>query len=95
VYLVAKGFLQESDIDFNEIFSPVLKMITLRFVFDIVVIDDLRQIFQLDVKMSFLHSDLDEEIEMEQAQGFVSPGCEHLLYRLLKSLIEASSTTMV
>jgi hypothetical protein len=34
------------------------------------------ELLQLDVKTAFLHGDLDEEIYMEQSQGFASPGRE-------------------
>ncbi|KAL5675078.1 hypothetical protein ACJX0J_011209, partial [Zea mays] len=42
---------------------------------------------QLDVKTTFLHGDLDEEIYMTQAQCFFAPGQEHLVFHL-KSLYE-------
>jgi hypothetical protein len=40
----------------------------------------------MDVKTAFLNGDLEEEIYMEQPQGFVQPGKEHLVCRLIKSL---------
>jgi ATP-binding cassette subfamily B (MDR/TAP) protein 1 len=70
--IVAKGFRQESDVDFDEIFSPVVKLSTLRFLLGVVAHEDL-ELLQLDVKTTFLHGDLDEEIYMEQPQGFASP----------------------
>ena len=42
---------------------------------------------QLDVKMTFLHDDL-EEIYMEQSEGFKVKGNERLVCRLRKSLYE-------
>ena len=44
------------------------------------------EVEQLDVKMTFLHGDLEEEIYMEQPEGFVELGKEHLMCRLKKSL---------
>jgi ATP-binding cassette subfamily B (MDR/TAP) protein 1 len=72
-------------VDFDEVFLPVVKMTTLRFLLDVVMLEDLK-LLQLDVKTAFLHGDLDEEIYMEQPQGFASPSREHLVCRLRKSL---------
>ena len=44
------------------------------------------EVEQLDVKKTFLHGDLEEEIYMQQPEGFVKIGKEHLVYRLKKSL---------
>ena len=54
--LVAKGFRQEY-VNFDEIFSPVVKMTTLHFMLGVVAIDNL-ELIQLDVKMAILHGDL-------------------------------------
>ena len=44
------------------------------------------EVEQLDVKTTFLHGDLEEEIYMQQPEGFVKSGKEHLVCRLKKSL---------
>ncbi|MCO5582475.1 hypothetical protein L7F22_036371 [Adiantum nelumboides] len=67
--LVAKGFKQKKGIDFNEIFSPVVKMTTLCLVLEIVATEDL-ELIQMDVKTAFLHEDLDEDVYMKQPEGF-------------------------
>jgi hypothetical protein len=40
----------------------------------------------MDVKSAFLNGDLNEEVYMEQPQGFQVPGKKHLVCRLVKSL---------
>ena len=44
------------------------------------------EIHQMDVKTSFLNGDLDEEIYMEQPEGFIVLGQEGKFCRLVKSL---------
>ena len=62
--LVVKGFAQKKGIDFDEIFSPVVKMTSIRTILSIVAIKDLH-LEQLDVKTTFLYGDLEEEIYMQ------------------------------
>jgi transposase InsO family protein len=83
--LVVKGFSQKKGIDFDEIFSPVVKMSSIRVVLSLAAKMNL-EIEQLDVKTAFLHGDLEEEIYMEQPEGFSAKGKEHLVCRLKKSL---------
>ena len=73
IRLIAKGFQQEYGIDFDESFSLVVKMTTLRFMLGVVAAENL-ELIQLDVKTAFLHGDLEEEIYMEQPKGFVASG---------------------
>ncbi|GJY12254.1 retrovirus-related pol polyprotein from transposon TNT 1-94 [Tanacetum coccineum] len=84
--LMVKGFQQKRGVDYNEIFSPVVKMTTIRLVLSIVAAKDL-YLEQLDVKTTFLHGDLDEDIYMTQSKGFQSAGKEeNLMCKLNKSL---------
>ena len=83
--IAIKGFSQKKGIDFDEIFSPVVKMTSIRTILSLVVVEDLH-LEQLDVKMAFLHGDLEEEIYMQQPQGYEVEGKENLVCRLKKSL---------
>ncbi|KAE8688563.1 Retrovirus-related Pol polyprotein from transposon TNT 1-94 [Hibiscus syriacus] len=83
--LVVKGFQQKEGIDYNEIFSPVVKLSTIRLVLKIVAAENLH-LEQLDVKTTFLHGDLEEEIYMRQPEGFIETGKKNLVCRLKKRL---------
>nr|GEV21114.1 retrovirus-related Pol polyprotein from transposon TNT 1-94 [Tanacetum cinerariifolium] len=84
--LVVKGFQQRQGVHYNEIFSPVVKMTTIRLVLSIVASKNLH-LEQLDVKTAFLHGDLVENIYMTQPEGFQSVGKEeNLMCKLKKSL---------
>jgi len=83
--LVVKGYAQKEGIDFNEIFSPVVRLTTIRVVLAMCAIFDLH-LEQLDVKTAFLHGELEEEIYMLQPEGFAETGKENLVCRLNKSL---------
>ena len=73
--LVAKGFTQVEGVDYNEIFSPVVKYTTIRTVLALVTQFNW-ELEQLDVKTAFLHGELDEQIYMQQPEGFEEPGKE-------------------
>ena len=83
--LVVKGYSQKKGIDYDEIFSPVVKMSSIRVVLGLAASLDL-EVEQMDVKTAFLHGDLEEEIYMEQPEGYVKKGKENLVCRLKKSL---------
>jgi hypothetical protein len=83
--LVEKGYSQVEGIDFGEIFSPVAKLTSIRFLLYIAAAFDL-EVEQMDVKTTFLHEDLEEEIYMKQLEGFVVKGKKELVRKLKKSL---------
>ena len=72
-------------IDYIKVFSSIVKMTTIKLVLSIIAVEDLR-LEQLDVKTSFLHGDLDEDIYMQQPEGFKAFGREKFVCRLQKSL---------
>ena len=83
--LVAKGFTQIPGIDYDETFSPVARFESLRLLLALAALEDW-EIHQLDVKSAFLNGMLDEEIYMEQPQGFIITGQETKVCRLKKAI---------
>ena len=67
--LVAKGFSQIEGIDFNEVFSPVVRFETVRLMLALSALENW-YITGLDVKSAFLYGELDEELYMEQPESF-------------------------
>jgi hypothetical protein len=73
--LVAKGYSQVEGIDFGENFSPIAKLTSIRFILSIAIAFDLK-VEQMDVKTTFLHGNLEEEILHEAARRLCSEGKE-------------------
>src|ERR1700761_6457129 len=83
--LVAKGFSQVEGIDYEEIFSPVVRFETVRLMIALAALNNWH-ITGLDVKTAFLYSELDEELYMEQPEGFKFPGKENKVMRLKRAI---------
>ncbi|GJX11580.1 ribonuclease H-like domain-containing protein, partial [Tanacetum coccineum] len=81
--LVAQGFGQKEGIDYEEAFSSVVKMVTVRCLLNIVVFNSW-PVFQLDVNNAFLYGDLDEIVYMKPLEGYFPSG--NKVCRLKKSL---------
>lgn len=73
-----KGFGQKKCIDLEEIYLLIEIISSIKVVLDLVANMNL-EIEQLDVKINFLHGDLEEEIYMEQLEEFTIKGKEHLV----------------
>jgi hypothetical protein len=83
--LVAKGFSQVEGIDYDEVFSPVVRFETVRIMFALAALSGW-QVSGLDVKTAFLYGKLDEEIYMEQPEGFKIQGQERKVLRLRRAI---------
>uniref|UniRef100_A0A5S6QQU2 Integrase catalytic domain-containing protein n=1 Tax=Trichuris muris TaxID=70415 RepID=A0A5S6QQU2_TRIMR len=83
--LVARGFSQKYGLDYDETFAPVVRHETVRVLFTVAAARRLH-VRHLDVKCAYLNGELEEEIYMEQPQGFVVPGKESKVLRLKKSI---------
>ena len=83
--LVIKGYKKKEDLDYFDTYSPITRISSIQMLIAIATIHN-REIHQMDVKKTFLNGDLDEEIYMEQPEGFLVPGQERKVCRLVKSL---------
>ena len=71
--LVPKGYSQKYGIDYDETFSPVVRFSSIRALLAYAVQNDMI-IHHMDVVTAFLNGKLDEEIYMQQPEGYVKPG---------------------
>ena len=84
--LVVKGFMQEAGVDYQETFAPVIKIQSLRILLGVGNQRGMH-IHQMDVKTAFLNGVLEEDIYMEQPEGFrLSGKGRRLVCKLRRSL---------
>jgi hypothetical protein len=83
--LVCKGYAQVEGIDFGENFSLVARMESIRLILAYVSSKHIK-VYQMDVKYAFLNGYLEEEVYMEQPDGFQVQEVEQYVYRLKKAL---------
>ncbi len=70
--LVARGFQQQAGVDYNDIFAPVIRTPTILVLLGYIANNGLYAV-QMDVQTAFLHAELNEELYMEQPDGFAKP----------------------
>nr|GEX54413.1 hypothetical protein [Tanacetum cinerariifolium] len=83
--LVAKGYTQIPRIDYEETFSLVAEIRAIRILIVIAAYYDY-EIWQIDVKTTFLNGYFNEEVYMEQPEGFVNPKYPNRVCKLKRSI---------
>lgn len=83
--LVAQGYTQIEGTDFDETFSPVARLESVRLLLGVSRMFKFR-LYQMDIKSAFLDGYLNEEVYVEQPKGFIDPNFPNHVYKLKKSL---------
>ena len=83
--LVEKGYTQKEGVDYEETFSPVAILKSIRILLSIAACLDY-EIWKMDVKTAFLNGYLEESIYMMQPKGFVAKGQQLKVSKLLRSI---------
>ncbi|GKA07712.1 zinc finger, CCHC-type containing protein [Tanacetum coccineum] len=83
--LVIQGFRQKLWIDYFDTYAPVACISNIRLLIAMASIYSLI-IHQMDVKTTFLNGELEEEVYMNQPQGFIMPGNENKVCKMINSL---------
>ena len=80
-----EDFFQREGIDIEEVFAPVARMQSIRLLLALTAAKDWR-VHHLDIKSTFLNSELAETVFVRQPPGFAIKGAEHRVLRLRKAL---------
>jgi len=83
--LVVKGYAQIFGVDYSDTFAPVARLDTIRLLLAVAAQENWK-VYQLDVKSAFLNGFLQEEIYVEQPEGYIKEGEEDKVCLLKKAL---------
>jgi hypothetical protein len=82
---ISKGYAQIEGIDFEEMFTPVARMKAIRFLLAYACSKNVK-VYQMDVKLAFLNGELEEELYIEQPEGFQLSENAYYVCKLKKAL---------
>ena len=83
--LVVKGYNQEEGIDYDETYAPVARLKAIRMLLAFASFMDFK-LYQMNVKISFLNSFIEEKVYVEQSPGFENFDFPNYVFRLSKAL---------
>ncbi|GJX19522.1 putative ribonuclease H-like domain-containing protein [Tanacetum coccineum] len=83
--LVAQGHTQEEGIDYDEVFAPVARIEAIRLFLAYASFLGF-MVYQMDVKSTFLYSQIEEEVYVCQPPGFEDPDHLDKVYKVVKAL---------
>lgn len=82
--MVVKGNKKKEGLDNFDTYTPVTRITSIRMLIALAAVHDLK-IHQMYAKTTFLNGELEEEIYMEQPEGFILPDKEKKVCKLVKS----------
>ena len=82
---VARGFTQKEGIDYDETFAPDARYTTIKTIISLAAVFGWK-LHQMDVKTTFLNGKIEEEVYIEQPEGFVTHGKKTHVCKLKKAL---------
>jgi hypothetical protein len=83
--LVAKDYVHKLGVDFSEVFAPVARIESIRVLLAVAAQERWR-VYHMDVKSAFFNGNLNEEVYVSQAPGFVAARHENKVLKLSKAL---------
>ena len=89
--LVAKGYSQVEGLKFDETYTPVARLESIRILLDYATYHDFK-LYQMDVKSAFLNGPIKEEVYVEQPPGFEDSEYPSHVYKLSKTLLWAQTS---
>ena len=86
-HLVAKGFSKVEGLDYDQVFSPIVQFESVHLILAMAALEGW-VLTGLSIRNAYLYGKLDEEIYMEQPEGFIVPGKENIVLHLRHALYE-------
>ena len=83
--LVAQGYSQKQEVDYEEVFSPVARYSSIRTLLALANAQNL-EVLQMDVKTAFLNGSIKHDIYVSQPEGFIDPDHPEYVCKLKKSI---------
>ncbi|GJY57863.1 retrovirus-related pol polyprotein from transposon TNT 1-94 [Tanacetum coccineum] len=83
--LVAQGYIQEEEINYDEVFAPVARIEAIRLFLAYALFKDF-VVYQMDVKSVFLYEKIEKEVYVCQPLGFEDPDFPDRVYKVKKAL---------
>nr|GEU60672.1 hypothetical protein [Tanacetum cinerariifolium] len=74
--VVVRGYGQEFGVDYEEVYTPVARMDTIRLMIALAAQKGWN-IYQMDVKSAFLHETLEEDVYVQQPHGYVNSNSDN------------------
>lgn len=82
---MCKGYSKVEGLYYEETFAPVVRLETIRIFLAFACYNDFK-VYEMDVKSTFLNGDLEEEVYMEQPEGFAFTDKPNYVCRLKKAM---------